>query len=166
MSARHLIVLTMAFVPTAVLADDVFQQALAFALTGSDTSPVETIDAQQCVFMTNAASVDGAMVGDVFHLNNVQLDRVRIGVRVMLTTTQTEVSLYGASTVYEYTGPYDINPASTIVTPKEQELLQSFTRPRKADSFVVKLPTSDIERVGRAWNYIYQHGCTGTKSLF
>ena len=48
---------------------DVFMRAVGFALTGSDDKDVKAIDRANCVFEYQ---------GDVFHLNNVHVDRISI----------------------------------------------------------------------------------------
>jgi len=55
-----------------------FMNGVAFALTGSDGITVRVVDRANCVFMINAKTEGGRMVGDVFHLNNVQIDRISI----------------------------------------------------------------------------------------
>jgi hypothetical protein len=54
---------------TAHSATDVFMRAVGFALSGSDDAEPQPIDRANCVF---------AYKGDVFHLNNVHTDRIKI----------------------------------------------------------------------------------------
>lgn len=55
-----------------------FMNAVAFALTGSDGANVRVLDQANCVFMVNPKTEGGRVVGEVFHLNNVQVDRLSI----------------------------------------------------------------------------------------
>jgi hypothetical protein len=54
---------------TAHSATDVFMRGVGFALSGSDDAEPQPIDRANCVF---------AYKGDVFHLNNVHTDRIKI----------------------------------------------------------------------------------------
>ncbi len=126
---------------TAAKADDVFMQAVAFALTGSDAGPVEPIIMEDCIFRAGSRT---------FYLNNVQTDRVWIqGWRDGFGNDSVTVELRGDTTVVE------------MITndPKPGTLL------KKAD-WTLRLDTNETERVVRAWSYVYAHGCTGKKSPF
>jgi hypothetical protein len=57
---------------------DVLLTAVSFALTGYDTAHVEVIDRVNCVFMINGKRLNGRLVGEVFHLNNIDVDRLAI----------------------------------------------------------------------------------------
>jgi len=77
---------------------DVFLQAVGFALTGSDNSKVTVIDRKNCVFRVD--------YHDVFHLNNVHVDRVVLQPMVQKDRVRGErhyltVSLPGSDTVLE-----------------------------------------------------------------
>jgi hypothetical protein len=63
------IALTLACGTVAHSETDVFMQAVGFALTGSDDAVVKAIDRANCVF---------AYQDNVFHLNNVQVDRIQM----------------------------------------------------------------------------------------
>ena len=81
--------------------------AVAFALTGSDVTPVQVIDQANCVFMVNPKTENGRLVGEVFHLNNVPTDRISIQPWKNVAGPWVQVELRGASTIYEYTGAYN-----------------------------------------------------------
>lgn len=133
--------------------------AVAFALTGNDASPVHVIDQANCVFMIRPESVDGKVVGEIFHLNNVQTDRITIQPFHNAIDQWLRVELRGASTVYEYTG----NHPEWFADPLYR---MSTGRPREASSYTLTLSTTEYDRMVRAYQYIYQHGCKGSKSLF
>jgi hypothetical protein len=74
---------------------DVFMRAVGFALTGSDDAEPQAIDRTNCVF---------AYKNDVFHLNNVQTDRVKIqGWQNKLGDQWINVDLHGDDVVVEHT---------------------------------------------------------------
>jgi hypothetical protein len=143
-----------------------FMNAVAFALTGSDAAPVQVIDRANCIFMINSKIEDGRAVGEIFHLNNVQTDRISIQPWQNVAGRWVEVSLRGASTIYEYTGAYQIDTTNSAMPRDTQEKLQGISRPRRSDSFTIKLYTTETDRVIRAWRSIYANGCKGSKSAF
>lgn len=122
--------------------DDVFMQAVAFALTGSDTGPVEAIIRADCVFKAN---------GRTFYLNNVHTDRIFIkGWRNDFGQESVTVELRGGKTVVEY-----IDKGADGVE-----------RLVKEGDWTLRLDTNEQDRMARAWGYVYSNGCTGTVSPF
>ncbi len=106
--------------------------------------------------MVNPKTENGRLVGEVFHLNNVQIDRVSIVPWQNIGGRWIQVELRGASTIYEYTGAYD-----------SDKPYQGLNRPRRSASLTLKLQkTTELDRVVRAWRYIYSNGCKGAKSAF
>ena len=70
---------------------DVFMRAVGFALTGNDNYEAKAIDRANCVF---------AYENDVFHLNNVHVDRIKIqGWKMGELVTWIEVQLHGDDVV-------------------------------------------------------------------
>jgi hypothetical protein len=147
-----------------------FMQAVAFALTGQDDGPVRVIDLANCVFMIDQKVERSHEAGEVYHLNNVQVDRISIVAdklpyaetfhlnewdrdRVVAdkhTEQQfgTIVRLVGAATVYSYQGQFPIDSEA------------------ESSHFDFRIWTDDTERVVRAWRYIYANGCKGARSAF
>jgi len=152
--------------PSALAQSNTFQNAVAFALTGSDATPVRVVDQANCVFMVNPKTENGRVVGEVFHLNNVQTDRISIQPWENVAARWVQVELRGSSTVYEYTGAYNVDATNPVVTPEQQEKLQSLVQPRQSASFTLKLYTTETDRMVRAWHYIYSNGCKGSRSAF
>jgi len=114
-----------ALAATPVLAEsNAFMNAVAFALTGSDTAPVRVVDQANCVFMVNPKTENGRLVGEVFHLNNVQIDRIAIQPWENIAGRWIQVELRGASTVYEYTGAYNIDTTNPVMTREQQETIR------------------------------------------
>jgi hypothetical protein len=143
-----------------------FLNAVAFALTGSDATPVRVVDQANCVFMVNPKTENGRIVGEVFHLNNIQTDRISIQPWENVLGRWVQVELRGSSTIYEYTGAYNTDATNPLVTPEQQEKLQSLVQPRQSASFTLKLDATETDRVVRAWRYIYSNGCKGSRSSF
>jgi hypothetical protein len=74
-AASRWAVIVAALICSRAFADsDTLLQAVGFALTGSDNAKVQPIDRANCVFRVDSDNSGLA----VFHLNNVQLDRVVI----------------------------------------------------------------------------------------
>ena len=141
--------------------DDALMRAVGFALTGSDDADTKVIgDRANCVF---------AIKNDLFRLNNVYTNRIKIqlwqrqphGILEQWVT----VVLYGDEIVFE----------NTVEPPKDDgsELMQQM-RANSPEMFKphhytyteyeLYLATSDQDRVKRAWQYVYSHGCTGRQS--
>ena len=79
---------------------------------------------------------------DVFYLNNVQVDRISIqDWEIKPGMKLINVGLHGDDVVVEH----------TTFDRKEYEL---------------RLLMGEVDRVKRAWEYIYSHGCVGKKSPF
>jgi hypothetical protein len=133
---------------------DVLLTAVSFALTGYDTAHVEVVDRSDCIFVINGKRINGHLVGEVFHLNNVDVDRITIEDWHNAFSTWIEVHLRGESTIYEYTGDY------------ENDKLKQIFQPRQSSSWLLKIYSNEKDRLIRAWQYVYANGCTGKKSPF
>ncbi|MGA7676415.1 MAG: hypothetical protein WCA78_15385 [Rhizomicrobium sp.] len=151
-------------VPT-LAANDPFLAAVTFALTGSDDADVQIIDRAHCVFALNAKTINGEVRGEIFYLNNVDAGRLKFQPWQNIAGKWIEVELHGSSVVYKFTGDYEME-ANSVLDQQTQEKLQGLTRPRQADTFTIKIYTDEYQRVIRAWNYLYAHGCTSQKSPF
>jgi hypothetical protein len=139
---------------------DLLMHALGFALTGSENAELKVIDRASCVF---------AVKNELFHLNNVYTDRIKIqgGQRQSFGAQEqwVSVTLQGDQTVFE----------ETVDPPKEDgsELMKQM---RVASPEMFKphhysfthhelyLATNDQDGVKTAWQYVYSHGCTGKRS--
>jgi hypothetical protein len=121
---------------------DVFMRAVGFALTGRDDAEPKAIDRANCVF---------AYQDDVFYLNNVQTDRIQIqenqfGINVVL---------HGDDIVVEH---------GVVSTDPNGQSAKMHRENRKEYHLILK--TDELDRMKRAWRYIYSHGCVGKKSPF
>ena len=54
---------------------DAFLSAVMFALTGSDNATIQAVDRPNCVFLLTTEYGDGKIVGETYHLNNIDVDR-------------------------------------------------------------------------------------------
>jgi hypothetical protein len=142
---------------------DVFMRAVGFALTGSDDADPKVVgDRANCVF---------AIKNDVYHLNNVQTDRITIqgwqSQRPWGLEQWIAVGLHGDDVVFEET----TEPPKDDDSQTMQQLRAAIPEMFKSHHNTYKehelhLTTSDLDRVKRAWAYIYSHGCVGKKSPF
>jgi len=142
---------------------DVFLRAVGFALTGSDDADPKVIgERSKCVF---------AIKNDVFRLNNVHTDRIMIqgwqrqqpwGLVKWVT-----VGLHGDDVVFEET----TEPAKDDGSETMRQMRAAIPGMFKSHHYTYKerelhLTTDDQDRVERAWQYIYSHGCIGKQSPF
>ena len=137
------VALTLACGTVAHSETDVLMRALGFALTGRDDAEPKAIDRANCVF---------AYQDDVFYLNNVQTDRIKIqetfgGV--------INVDLHGDDIVVEH---------GVVSTDPTDQFAKTHRENRKEYHLILK--TDELDRMKRAWRYIYSHGCSGQKSPF
>ena len=140
---------------------DVFMRAVGFALTGSDNADLKVIgNRANCVF---------AIKNELFRLNNVYTDRLKIQVRQQqqrlgVLEQSVTVELHGDEIVFEE----DVDP------PKDDG--SELTRQMRVESpdlfkqhhytyteHQLYLSTNDQDRVKTAWQYVYSHGCTGKR---
>jgi len=141
---------------------DVLLRAVGFALTGRDDAEPKVIgNRADCVF---------AIKNDVYHLNNVYYDRIRYkewqrqssyGLEKSIT-----VELHGDDVVFEEetTKPvWGLDPDSIQ---RLQVVRPDFFQSHHYTYRQLRLDTDDMDRVKRAWQYIYSHGCTGKRSPF
>lgn len=141
--------------------DDVFLQAAGFALTGSDDARVKPVDRKSCVFQID---------NDVYFLNNVQTDRIRFSRwRDRLRGTyHWTVSLHGSETVLRKNSKanlanFNAEQTTALLQIDPYAFADHISTHNETD---LSLGTDDIERVKRAWTFIYSHGCSGQKSPF
>jgi clan AA aspartic protease (TIGR02281 family) len=127
---------------------DVLLKAVAFGLTGDDTTKVEA--ETDCTFQI---SVFAATL--TFHLNNVDPTRTRFEnpnsyseTRVQIFGERVVVDRNGAA-IYDHTGGGSYDGGLTHYT-----------------TFIIVAHTTEYQRMLRAWRYIYTHGCDGMKSSF
>jgi hypothetical protein len=138
---------------------DVFMRAVGLALSGSDDVEAKAIDRANCVF---------AYKNDVFHLNNVHIDRIKIqGWKMGELVKWTEVELHGDDVVVDHT----TDPMKDDGSDKAKQMRATYpelfrTQRNSYKQSKLHLYTSDVDRVSRAWQYIYSNGCVGKKSPF
>jgi hypothetical protein len=171
-----------AVVPPALADSDTLLQAVGFALTGSDNAKVQPIDRANCVFRVDSDVIRAGVNSSefaVFHLNNVQADRIAIQNWIRRNYIYGEekyvtVELHGNARVYEATLPPAVEEKSddpeavrTFISKLKREHPESFqTRHISSNEQTLELATNDGDRVNRAWQYIFSHGCVGQKSPF
>lgn len=121
---------------------DALLKAINFALTGSDGGGFIFSDRQKCTVLH---LYDKAAV--FYYLNSVQYDRLQIRwyqVKYSYEATAqdwVEVELHGDQPVFEENESKEID-------------------------HTVKFRSAEHDRVGRAWRFIYSHGCKTARSAF
>jgi hypothetical protein len=139
---------------------DVLVRTVGFALTGSDNAQPVVIDRVKCIF---------AIDGDVFHLNNIHTDKLRIEAQErkggFVPRRWVSVVLHGDDIVFETTSTSLLDDGTEfmqqykILHPDEFKPHHSATK-----DHTLVLNTADLDRVRRAWEYIYGHGCIGNNT--
>jgi hypothetical protein len=133
-------------------------RAVGFALTGSNDADVRVIgDRAGCVF---------AIKNEVFRLNNVYADRIKIqgSQRQWLGVLEQRVTveLHGDEIVYEGTVEPPKGDGSELLRQMRVESPSMFEPHHYSYTrYELFLSTNDQDGVKRAWQYIYSHGCTG-----
>ena len=144
---------------TAHAETDVFMRTVGFALTGSDDAAPKVIgNRAKCVFAIN---------NDIFHLNNVHIDRLAIqgwqrqqGLEQWVT-----VDLYGDDIVFEDTTEPLKDDGSETIRQLRTAMPDLFMPHHNTyTEHELHLRTNNQDRVKTAWQYIYSHGCTGKPS--
>lgn len=143
---------------------DTLIAAVGFALTGSDDAKVRAINRAQCVF---------GIGNEVFHLNNVHVDRISIQGWVQKTNlgqiNTVTIDLHGEGAVSEETveaGNTEGVPSAILENIRKSDPVWFTRHVVTSSEKKLTLNTSEIERVNRAWQYIYANGCVGKKSPF
>jgi hypothetical protein len=137
---------------------DLLMRAVGFALTGSNGADVRVIgDRAGCVF---------EIKNEVFHLNNVYADRVKIQgsqrQSLGVLEQQVTVELHGDEIVFEETVEPPKDDGSELSRKMRAESPSMFEpRHYSYTRHELRLATNDEDGVKRAWQYVYSHGCTG-----
>jgi hypothetical protein len=158
--ARIVLMIGVSLAGPAMAEVDVFMRAAGFALTGSDDAEPKAVDRANCIFQIGKTT---------FHLNNVHVDRLlfrpwkaAVGEERWVT-----VDLHGDATVYEETTePLKDDGSSALDYLREHDPEAFKPHHRVHKEHQLRLDTADIDRVKRAWVYLYGHGCNGKKSAF
>src|SRR5690349_22829574 len=142
--------------------DDALVHAVGFALTGTNDVPPKVIGKlANCVFAINY---------DLFHLNNIYADRIKIQAwqdrRFGKLEQGVTVELEGDGIVLETTVEPPKDDVSELTQHMRAESPDMFNAHQYAYThYRLHLSTKDLEGVKRAWQYIYSHGCAGKRSF-
>jgi hypothetical protein len=151
---------------------DVLLRAVGFALTGSDDAEPKVVGNRvNCVFAITKTSRTSSE-NDVFYLNNVQTDRIKIqgwerkNPNGGIIDQWVKVELHGDEVVFENTWQTIDDGSDYFREIRKQD--PTFFQPHHSTNkeYELSLTTNDQARVTRAWQYIYSHGCTGKQSPF
>ena len=138
---------------------DAFMRAVGFALTGSDKADLKVIDRASCVF---------AIKNELFRLNNVYTDRIKIQGRQRQSFGALEqwvtVTLQGDEIVFEKTVEPPLDDGSELTRQMRVQSPSMFEPHHYSYTMhELHLATNDQDGVKTAW-YVYSHGCTGKRS--
>jgi hypothetical protein len=137
---------------------DLFMRAVGFALTGTDDVDVKVIDRISCVF---------AIKNEVFRLNNVYADRIKIQgsqTRLGVPGQRVTVELLGSEVVFEKNVEPPRDDGSEVMRQMRVQSPSLFEPHHYTyTQHELFLATNDQDRVKTAWQYIYSHGCTGKR---
>ena len=131
--------------------------AARLALTGSRDVDTKMIgDPAECVF---------GIKKDLFRLNNVYTDLIKIEARQGLLEQWVSVTLHGGGVVFETTVEGAQDDGSELMRQMRVQSPEMF-RPHHYThtQYELYLATKDLEGVKRAWQYVYSHGCIGKRS--
>jgi hypothetical protein len=149
-----------ALLPNVSLAEsDVLLQAVSFAVTGSDAANVAVIDRKQCVFRVGS---------ETYHFNHIYTDRISFQTMKDKISVWTNVNIHGTTTVVE---TYS-EGMKFMGTEMDYAMMAKnpnfFDRSRTDNSvdYTIRVETNETDRLVRAWQYIFAHGCKGMKSPF
>jgi hypothetical protein len=139
---------------------DVLIRTVGFALTGKDNADIKVIgDHTDCVF---------AIKDKLFRLNNVYTDHINIRTfqpRRGDSTAWITLTLQGDEIVFEQTIEPPKDDGSETVRKMRAEYPDFFkARHYTYTEYELHFTTDDQDKVKRAWQYIYSHGCTGKQS--
>jgi len=138
--------------------DEVLLKAVAYVLTGDDVGPVGVVDRPNCVFEFDH-NFGGPSLHEIAHLNNV--DRTRSKIQRITTGDRSQpgvkITLRGEQVIeFPPIPPSDLGDGF-VVTGSPAKFASEET---------IVLRTDESQRVLRAWDYIYSHGCKGRASAF
>jgi clan AA aspartic protease (TIGR02281 family) len=131
--------------------DAVFMRAIRYLLTGDDSGEIEFLDLSSCEFKVQHFDAKYFSKTEI-HLNNVEEAR---------TVIQKNQPSYGAS---------GSDPNITIKIRGQnlarwprQKALTTNESDRFVSEYTWTINTTELDRVNRAWRYIYSHGCKFSK---
>jgi hypothetical protein len=139
---------------------DLLMRAVGFALTASDTADLKVIgDRASCVF---------AVKNELFRLNNVYTDRIKIQGRQRQSFGVLEqwvtVTLQGDDIVFEKTVEPPTDDGSELMRQMRMQSPSMFEPHHYSYTHhELSLATKDQDGVKQAWQYVYNHGCIGKR---
>lgn len=133
--------------------DFLFRDTLAYLLTGDELGKIRVLDRTQCIVeVRHRIWPDTPDLVSVIHMNNV--DRVRSSIEAIndVPSNRVDITLRGKGVVDYLARPsFKLGQREVPAKPAHS-----------ASEDVITLYTDEVERVRRAWDYIYSHGCRGS----
>jgi len=131
-----------------------FRDALAYLLTGDDLGKIRVVDRAQCIVeVRHRIWPDTPDLVSVIHLNNVDRTRSSIEAISDVPRNRVDITLRGEGVV-----DYLARPAFKL---GQQEIPEKPAHSASED--IITLYTDEVDSIRRAWDYIYSHGCRGSK---
>jgi hypothetical protein len=137
--------------------DDLFRTSLAYLLTGDDLGKIRVVDRAQCIVeVRHRIWQDAPDLVSLIHLNNVDRTRSSILAISDVPKNRVDITLRGESVV-----DYLAKPRFKL---GQREFPEQPAHSASEDT--ISLYTDEVERVRGAWDYVYSHGCKGSKGSF
>jgi hypothetical protein len=140
---------------------DLLMRAVGFALTGSEDADPKVIG--------NRASCVFAIKNELFRLNNVYTDRIKIQgwqkQRLGILEQGVTVELHGDDIVFEETVEPPKDDGSELMRQMRVESPSMFEPHHYTYTrYELFLSTNDQDGVKTAWQYVYSNGCSGKRA--
>lgn len=136
----------------AFAATDPLLAAATFAVTGLDSAITYFSDRKNCI-IEYKTEFNGWSNKEEFYLNNIDFSRLlieKLGKTNDYPYPHTDVSIFGNDIVHDR---ISINA--------------NFPDKRESGKYYkIRMGTSEIDRLVRAWKYVYANGCKSAHSLF
>ncbi len=138
-------------------AESFFHQTLAYLLTGDYLGNIRIVDRADCIVETrHRIWPEAPDLVSIIHLNKVERDLSSIRAVSDIPKNRVDITLRGEGVVEYLERP--AFKSGNVQFPAEPA--------HGASEDTITLYTDDVERVRRAWDYVYSNGCRGSKSAF
>lgn len=161
-----------AVVPPAQADEAIFLKAVNYFFTGDELRGVGVVDRANCIFeVKDNSTVNNSLdktLKYIIRLNNV--DRARSKISHVLDQSygyhSVQVVLRGEGVAELPAAPAHMVPVFSPFAPAEPDALVPEREASVRSEYTFSVSTDEFDRVVRAWNYIYSHGCKEQKSSF
>lgn len=146
-----ILVFAMAQPLDAFAAIDPLLAAASFAVTGRDSANTYCSDRKNCILEVKS-DYNAWSVIESYHFNNIDFSRVSIESfkATPVSPAHAEVSIFGNDVVHGRLSSKSNFPDTSVSEKSHKTFMQ----------------TSEIDRLARAWRYVYANGCKSAHSPF